>query len=207
VPSHQVGRGESVPSIAKQYGFLWEVIWDDPGNAALRQKRPSPFQLVAGDTLVIPNKTLREEELAPNKTHRFVKKSQKIAFKLKLMQMGEARADEPYVLEIDDDIFEGKTDGEGQIDVLIPCDARRGKLKLDEGREEYPVRIGRLDPISELTGVQQRLSNLNFPCGTSDGKLSPRTQAALRRFQQAHRLAVTGEADDATRALLQSLHP
>jgi len=70
----------------------------------------------------------------------------------------------------------------------------------------YDLRLGTIDPISSISGIQSRLNNLGFDCGAVDGVLGPRTEAALRAFQQAHDLPPTGEADAATQDALFRRH-
>jgi hypothetical protein len=52
---HRVAKGESLWSIAREYGFLnWRALYDHPDNAAFRKLRPNPAYIVPGDLLVIP---------------------------------------------------------------------------------------------------------------------------------------------------------
>ena len=121
--------------------------------------------------------------------------------------LGEPRANEPYVLNIDGTIFQGNTDGNGVVEQFIPPNAKGGELRLNGGKEVIPVKIGYLNPIDILSGVQQRLNNLGIYCGSEEGDMNDDTAAALRRFQQKYGLPVTGNADAATKAKLQQLHP
>jgi hypothetical protein len=50
--------------------------------------------------------------------------------------------------------------------------------------------------------VQRALNDAGFDAGDVDGILGPRTQAALRRFQQSQQLEVTGDLNDRTLAAL-----
>ena len=59
---------------------------------------------------------------------------------------------------------------------------------------QHRLRIGALNPIGELTpnnaisGVQQRLKDLGFNCGTVDDISGSILQQALREFQRTYRL-------------------
>jgi peptidoglycan hydrolase-like protein with peptidoglycan-binding domain len=56
----------------------------------------------------------------------------------------------------------------------------------------------------DLQQAQRQLKALGFDPGSTDGKFGPQTEAALRAYQQAHRLPQTGRLDDVT---LRSLLP
>jgi N-acetylmuramoyl-L-alanine amidase len=119
---------------------------------------------------------------------------------------GEPLADEPYVLEIDGQHTEGRTDSDGLVEISIAPDARHGTLRLTERRQTHQLELGHIDPIESISGVQARLNNLGFDCGEVDGRLGPQTAAALRQFQSASDLEATGTLDDDTRQALQDSH-
>jgi N-acetylmuramoyl-L-alanine amidase len=102
-------------------------------------------------------------------------------------------------------LFNGKTNARGELQHSIPPNARRGKLTVTGG-EEFPLRLGCVDPISENSGVQARLNNLGFDCGEVDGELGPKTIQALSEFQEKHGLTPTGNLDDQTRKMLEQVH-
>jgi peptidoglycan hydrolase-like protein with peptidoglycan-binding domain len=85
---------------------------------------------------------------------------------------------------------------------------RELKLSVSEGSktDEYTLPLGAIDPIDELTGVQQRLANLGYPCGSEQGTPGELTKAALRAFQKEMNLDGTGQLDDATRQKLKQVH-
>ena len=54
---HTVRAGESIADIAGEYGFeKIDPLWKDAGNAKLRERRSSPWLLVPGDALTIPDR-------------------------------------------------------------------------------------------------------------------------------------------------------
>ncbi|HTF36470.1 MAG TPA: peptidoglycan-binding domain-containing protein [Myxococcota bacterium] len=205
MPIYQVGKGESATSIAAQNGFFVDTVWNHARNTALREKRKTPDQLFDGDEIFIPNKELKQEDSSTGSRHRFKVKGVPAKFRLQLLALGEPRANEDYVLNIDGQLTSGKTDAQGWIKQSIPPGARSGTLLLQGGKETIPIQIGDLDPIEEVSGVQQRLTNLGFPAGNSRQFDDP-TKAALKRFQAMQGLPITGEADDATRAKLKQIH-
>lgn len=202
---HHVSDGESIASIAKDNGYLWNTIWDHPGNAALKAKRRNPNQLVAGDEVFLPDKGRKSVSKPVDGKHRFTRKGEPTRFKLKLTTLGEARSNERYTLTFGEQVIHGTTDGEGRIEHFIPGETKSATLMLSKGKEIYAIALGQLDPLDELRGVQQRLSNLGYACDASN-ELDDQTRAALAKFQAREKLPVTGDPDAATKAKLQELH-
>ncbi|MCA9706378.1 MAG: peptidoglycan-binding protein [Myxococcales bacterium] len=89
--------------------------------------------------------------------------------------------------------------GSSQEQGAPPADEAVGE---PEPWEEHHVRLGHLDPIDALTGVQGRLANLGFYDGPIDGKESDLLELAIASFQDAHDLDPTGVLDDDTKAAL-----
>lgn len=119
------------------------------------------------------------------------------------------RANVPYILKIDGKSHTGETDNDGRIEVVIPANAKVGRLTVDPGNENeavYPLRLGRLQPISEISGVKIRLRNLGFDCGNINEDETTSFAAALSAFQEKNGLEITGEINDETRAKLKELH-
>lgn len=205
---HKVKQGECISSIAQDYGFSWEQIWNDPANEELKQKREDPNVLFPGDEVVIPDKKARKESVSADQKHKFRRKGVPAMLRLEFVDdQGNPRGNVSYVLDIDGQSFSGNTDGEGKIEQRIPPNAKQGQLRLgDDGSEVYNIRLGSLDPVSETTGVQQRLKNLGYECGSVDGEAGPKTREALMAFQKKHELSETGEIDQQTLDKLQQLH-
>jgi len=80
-----------------------------------------------------------------------------------------------------------------------PC----GVLRFADGRGTMSFGLGELDPLATMAGIQGRLRDLGYYAHAVDGIWGPRTARALRNFQRAHALPVTGRADDATVAGLR----
>jgi len=206
MPYHTVKQGECLESIAHQYGFFWQTLWNDPNNAALKAKRKDPNVLLAGDSVFVLEKRAAEKAGATEERHRFRRKGVPSVFQLQLFRQDEPRAKEPYVLDIDGTLITGTTNSNGVLRCVIPPDAKVGKLQLTRSAEEFLLDLGHLDPVDELTGMQARLKNLGFYRGQVDGLLGPQTEQAIRAFQEKHGLSVTGKNDDATRRKLQDMH-
>ncbi len=51
---------------------------------------------------------------------------------------------------------------------------------------------------SVVRAAQQKLDDAGYQSGTPDGKMGPKTRAAIRKYQQDQNLAVTGSLDEST---------
>jgi N-acetylmuramoyl-L-alanine amidase len=208
MPDYKTKQGDCIESIAFRHGLFWETIWDHPKNQQVRMVRKDPNVLLAGDNVFVPEKKPKEEPGATEQRHRFKRKGVPSKLEMIFKDQDQPRVNLPYVLAIDGQLFSGKTDGQGRIRHPIPPNAQRGRLTLGAGeeREEYDLQLGHLDPVAEISGVQQRLNELGFSCGNIDGVLGPRTHNAIRDFQAKHGLNETGELDDPTRERLVQEH-
>jgi hypothetical protein len=122
-----------------------------------------------------------------------------------LDERGEARRSLPYKLSVGGETIEGETDNEGILMHRVPVDAEKATLEI-EG-QQIEVEIRRLDPIEEVSGVQQRLRNLGYAPGRIDGMLGPKTREAIRAFQLDNPpLVADGVCGPETRAKLLEKH-
>jgi hypothetical protein len=204
-----VKQGDCIMSIAEEFGFTWETIWNHPDNADLKRLRKDPNILFPGDIAVIPDKTPRFETAPTDQLSKFLKKSPMAQVRLRLLDMKrQHRANVQYTATADGVISSGQSDGDGYITIPVPPKTHELKLTVSEGSktDEYTLPLGSIDPIEELSGVQQRLANLGYPCGSEQGTLGELTKAALRAFQKEMKLNVTGNPDDTTRQKLKQMH-
>jgi hypothetical protein len=209
VTQYSVTQGDCIMSIAEEFGFTWETLWNHPDNARLKQLRKDPNILFPGDIVVIPDKTLRVESAPTDQRAKYVKKTRLAQVRLRLLDVKRrCRANVQYVATVDGVISSGRSDGDGYITIQAPLNARELKLKVTDGSktDEYTLPLGSIDPIEELSGVQQRLANLGYPCGSEQGTPGELTTVALRGFQKEMNLNVTGALDDATRQKLKQMH-
>ena len=119
------------------------------------------------------------------------------------------RANVPYVLDIDGDLTNGTTDADGVIECRIPPNARQGRLILNAGAPNevtLPLKLGHLDPLAQLSGIQGRLANLGYLTGSPTGQTDQKTTDALCAFQHDHGIPETGQPDEATRNKLLDKH-
>jgi hypothetical protein len=204
---HTVCAGECMASIAGQYGFFWETLWNHSDNASLKNERKNPNILMEGDRVVVPAKRSKEESAATEARHRFKRKGVPSKFRLRLLAFGQPRANLDYACEIDGQWISGQTDSDGLVSFSVPPGAKKGTLRLggEGGSEEYEVVFGQLNPISDVSGAQQRLHNLGYDCEAT-GTLDDQTRAALACFRADQNLADSDELDEEARNALVQAH-
>lgn len=192
-----VKLGDCVSSIAMESGHLPETIWNDPGNTELKGIRQNPNILLPGDRLTVAPITRKDEPGETEMRHRFRHLGLPEMLRLRLLdEFDKPRAEIPYILIIDGDQRQGTTNAEGDLEEPILPNAKKGKLFLNNDEEEIPLNLGHLQPITEISGIQDRLSNLGFECAAEDGEIGPRTRDALTEFQTAHDLPPTGRVNE-----------
>jgi hypothetical protein len=114
-----------------------------------------------------------------------------------------------YTLVVGSRELEGNTSGDGTLEHDILASEREAKLKING--TERTLFIGHLNPLRNtkdggVSGVQGRLRNLGYAPGPADGKLGPRTKAAIEAFQEDHKLTVNGQMSDALIAKVEEVY-
>ena len=184
MPIRKIRQGDCIDQIAEKHGLLPDTVWDHPDNSELKTLRKDKNVLFPCDKLFVPDKEIKTESVASDAKHRFRRKAVPAKFRLQLKKNGEPRADLVYTLNIDSEVFEGKTDGDGWIEHPIPPGAEKGQLILTDTAEIIKLNLGRLDPLDQAEGVQQRLKNLGLYTGKVDGKAGGMTRTAIQFFQK-----------------------
>ncbi len=218
-PMYTVKQGDYLAKIAKAHGLAdWRRIYNDPQNASFREKRPDPDLLFPGDQLFIPDKKLQETTCHTENKYTFT--IQRPKYEIQMTMRDEEGSPIPllkYELKTNMKTYQRHIeDGPeikshlqaGLIHETIDTEEESGQLKVwlkdgdDEPDFQTEIKVGHLDPVEEITGLQGRLNNLGYDCGNVDGTLGPKTANALKQYQTDHHLAVTGKADAATMAAL-----
>jgi hypothetical protein len=204
---YRVKQGDCIDSIAVAHGFRWETLWNQAENTALKQHRKDPFVLKPGDEVFVPELRLKMEQGQTETRHRFRRKGVPSLFRIQVCVADEPLAAQPYQAKIDGVWYQGTTDAQGWVEIKLPPDAKEGELTVGEGEsvEYIELRLGCLDPINEISGVQQRLENIGFQVG-EEGEFDEETQAAVAEFQQMMQLEPSGELTDETRQKLLEYH-
>ena len=202
--NYQAKQGDSIFSIAFEHGFFADTIWDHPNNKELKEKRKDPNVLLPGDLVYIPDKRLREYSEATNQVYKYKCKNTPKILSIQIMRSEKPVAEMNFTLDIDGLRSEGKTDSSGWIKKAVAPHAKKAVITLEEG-QEFELRLGFLDPIDEISGLQGRLKTLGYYEGAVDGKMSEATTDALKVFQNSNEIDVTGVADDSTKGKLKDL--
>lgn len=203
--NHTVQQGEYLASIAAKYGLSPQTIWDDPGNAPLKQKRQNPNVLFPGDTLSIPDKKPKTETAATGQRLRVRLNIQPIKLKIVVKDnSNKPIANTDCTLKLEGKEFKLKTDGEGKLEQDIPATAKEGSLEIND--IIIPLKIGHLDPVEEKSGQMARLNNLGYDAGDINNINEQQFLSAVEEFQCDHKLTVDGKCGPNTQSKLKEVH-
>jgi hypothetical protein len=210
---HVVAQGECMSSLATRHGFRsYRTIHEDEANAALHDARPNANVLFPGDRVVIPDKGGKVESRATGARHRFVVDAPRTFLRIRI----DASRPLAYRLVVDGGKpVWGETDGSAPIAEPIAGDANEATIALwpaswTERAEEralvVPLRLGALDPIDEIAGVQGRLLNFAFFHAVVDNEEGTPTTEAIEGFETYLGKAASGELTPELRAVLAARH-
>ncbi len=99
-----------------------------------------------------------------------------------------------FQLAADADVDEGESEGE-EADTSLPPTAPPPPPSAPQAQQAT-------GGDAKITGIQKALAKLGFDPGAIDGVSGPKTQDAVRKFQQAHGLAADGIAGPKTQAAI-----
>ena len=204
-----VRKGEHLLKIALRLGFDAETVWQDPKNADLRAKRPSMHVLCVGDVLYVPDGT--DPEWLPinvGAKNPFKAKVPAVRVAVKFVVQGKPLASEACTIRELPKLGELTTTSDGTLEFEAPMGLEVATVEFVDVQLVQPLRIGHLDPVSELTGVYQRLNNLGCVLDDPDASTTLDEQSLrdpLSTFQSSQGMsAATGDLDDDTRTKLRS---
>ncbi len=215
--NHTVKQGEYLSSIARRYGFSdYKVIWNDPNNAKLKERRKNPNVLYPGDRLYLRDKEEKQESGSTEQRHRFRVKNPNLELRLVL----EGQYEKPIKnaqceLHVENEVLHLTSDGLGHINQSIPATAKNAFLIIKDQETPLneiviPIKIGHLDPVEEQSGQQSRLNNLGYFAGSLTAASNEENQAlflsAVEEFQCEHGLTVDGKCGPLTQTKLKQVH-
>ncbi len=210
MPYYTVQPGDCVDSLSFDRGLSSDTVWNAPQNKSLRDLRKDRNLLCEGDRIFLPNKKIKWVDAPTDASHSFKRVNVPAKLQIRFVDgYGEPRKSLKYTLNLDGKLINGTTDGDGWLKESIPPDAKNGVVTLGKG-EEYQLKLGVLDPLETIQGLQDRLFNLGYPCGSDErGVIGEGTTTAIRLFREDQGLAQFSELtkavlDETRQALLKA---
>jgi hypothetical protein len=199
-----VRQGDYLTGIARRRGFDAQEVWQHPTNAALRERRPNPEVLAAGDILHVPETPAPGHRVTMGTTNRFSGRLPSVVLALSLSGSdGRPQANKRVWVDGEE---AGSTDGDGRIQLRAQATRPSVMLRVEGSADDYLLSIAHLDPIDTDAGVRQRLANLGFLPEDSASVTEQEHTEALRSFQRQMGLDATGAPDAQTTRRLVSEH-
>ena len=206
MPTHIVEQGHCLYTIAAQSGMPWEKIWNALQNAVLKQQRQHPNVLLPGDKVIVPELEQSQAATKSQKKHIFKLGRPKLCIRLNLLSEGNALKKIKYQLEIDGKPRLGETNNDGLLTELIDPTAVEGILKVSDDPNRHMLHFGYLDPLDTTSGLQARMNNLGFDCGSVDGDWGANTRGGMQAFQIKNGLTQTSKVNDETQDMAHKQH-
>ena len=211
MPFHDVVPGDTLLALAAANGLeSWQDIVNAPENASIKEKLADPGILKSGSKIFIPNKVMRHEASAVDAKHPFKISRPKAWIRMAVKDAaGVAFAGKKYELTAGDTTASGTIPPGGVIEHAVSVTTTSGTLKVwtsDTEFQTWDLKIGHMEPLDEVSGVQARLNNLGFPCGEPDGVVDDELTAAVKAFQARIGVDPTGTIDETLRTKLKSYY-
>jgi hypothetical protein len=224
MPGDQSGGGDLMPYVVKQGDYVQKLafvqgfdafkVWNDPKNADLKQSRPDPNVLAPGDVIQIPTAKKEGQPISKGTTNLYSVNIPKAKVGLVFRDGDQPLANEPAEVsglgDPDPSVPPLTTDGGGKLSLDVPVTVREFFVSFPkkEGLSMH-FYLGDVDPVSQGTGVTQRLVNLGYlPAYFDDDpdRAADLVKKAVAAFQAENGMDPTGEVDDATQKALQGAH-
>ena len=201
-----VATGDFLAALALRHGFDAEAVWSHEKNADLRALRGTPDILQAGDILCFPRAPRPGPHVQARGSNAYRVREATAPVTLSLRQGQALLANEPCLVHGPGAPQHLTTDGRGVLTFRAPLLIATVTLEVPRLSIVRLLRVGHLDPLASASGVRQRLRNLGFaPIDPIALQAPEELAAAIKRFQKAQGIRVTGQLDEATRdALLQA---
>jgi hypothetical protein len=202
-----VRAGDHLGRLALELRFNADEVWNDPQNRHLHDAGRTPDMLVPGDILYVPTTAPESLSVESETTNRYRAQVPTVRVGLILQDaLGQPLANRAYTVEgVPGAERSGTTDGEGALEVSAPAWLRDLRVNVEDG-PSYVVAIGHLDPLSERSGLVQRLTHLGLLPKLGQAPSDEQLEDAIRQFQIRARIDATGELDDRTREELERAH-
>src|SRR5512139_116976 len=165
-----ISQGDYLTKIAHMRGFNAESAWNDAANDELRKKRTSMNMLQPGDIVDIPDQPRPRLPISGGVVNQYIARIPKMPVNVRLQVGGQILVKEPYVIRgLGPDPVHGETDEHGYVTARVRVHVREIEVELPKRKRTLRVRVGNMDPINELSGLQKRLTHLGFYLPTKMG--------------------------------------
>ena len=210
---HVVRQGETLRSIAFRFGLLPTVLaTESPNDELLTLRKHAPDDEVA-DVPLLPGDLLSVTLPAEPATSISVSASNDFQAEVPLEDLrlcfyddDGLWANEPYLITGLSSPLPGTTDGDGKIELSVPVTTVALSVHFEQRGITVRHDLRHINPLTEWSGIKQRLALLGFYSGPFDKEDHDGVVAALRAFQYGQDLEPTGEKDDDTLALLETCY-
>ena len=223
-----VKQDDTLSAIAKKHKTTAKKIWNHSKNSKLKETRESMDVLLKGDKLWIPPPEQKDEGLKLESVNTLYVDEEHGDIKIVFLKYGKPRKGlqyTPYFEESGISNICSALDADAMALHEVDHDEKTGKISLEPEKdseidiEEYSLRIGWLDPLDYLSGVQARLRNLGyffdvhkwFPFESSrkpysEDEADLLTKNAIAVFQVENGIEPTGEYNEETKNKLREVH-
>jgi hypothetical protein len=208
-----VKEGDHISGIADASGFSdYKTLWNDSNNSALKALRVNPNVLYPGDSVYVPDLVPSEFSKPTDQMHKFIVQQDPLVLRLVLEDLYEKPiAKATCMLSVEGAPTTATTDDDGKLEQAVSPSARSGNLVIRNGdtpfeAETFPLKIGFLDPVEEVSGQRVRLFNLGYYLGNPEKQDDEALESAVEEFQCDNNLTVDGDCGPATRAKLKQVH-
>lgn len=201
-----VRPGDSLTSLAHRFDFSAQEVWGHGDNQALASKRSHGDILMPGDVLCIPDSAESpKDRVVPGGHNQYSKGPCEVTVSLRFLEHGTPIAGAAcHVVELPD--RKGTTDTEGCVTLRVPIAMQQFTLAFPDTGRRYAVRVGRLDPLSEISGLASRLRHLGYLEQGQNAHDPATLSFVLHVFQFLNDLPQTGAADADTLEAILKLH-
>lgn len=204
-----IRTGDHLALIAHKMGFDLATVWEDPKNADLKKLRGSPNILCVGDVLYVPEQRVKNWlPVNVGATNKFVGTVPTVPLSVIFSKGGKPIANAECILRGLPSATPLSTDGDGKLVTKVPVTMQVVVIEIPSVHMVRTLRIGHLDPITEPSGVAQRLANLGYVSARTRVDTSEEGPLArlVAAFQVDSGLPSTGETDSDTLDALNKAH-
>lgn len=201
-----IKQGDFLEKIAFKHGFTVDDVWNHPKNIEIRNLRQDHNVLAPGDIVFIPQKSAEHVAITNGAKNRYIAKVPKTNVAIEFFSSSGPLANEPYTIHGVGSPITGATDSEGNMNACVPVTTDSFDVTFENIRHTVTILIGHIDPISEISGVRQRLIGLGLLSLNNVFDIDEEarmTSKAIERFQFEHGLLPTGSINDDTRRIIE----